>query len=779
MKKIDGIKYMMVGVVGLFLLSLVGCGMEKIEEMEEFLLDETAKPTLQMVREAEGTIGETIAVTRVQAAKMVAMALYTKNELLQLEGVEKFSDITKEEWAYPYVNGCAVHGIFVEGTEFLPDTPLLLWEAKEILEILSPTFTHGIELTDENEEMAISYALWVELFRAAVAEIGGADIEMKQEIVLYAKDAEIGLTHGIVDGAGYDFTTYVHTEIHFLQKNNEILGLISVEDGTPILESVYYRTVENGLEVITDITYILPYDAEEIEGVGHITLGENEIAIEAGTVYEKDFIRRVTGNEISLKAGGILQLHEQISIYDSDLFLKEEADFIVGSAVTDFYVLDGEVIGAVERERAMPYQIRVLLGGGGHDLVAISGTEELTIATATQSETVSVEMTLTAESSYCEEGVVTISSGDTIFISFGGGEKRMYENAVEVEVLDGKLMVVQTLPMEEYLVGVVPYEMPSTFGAAALEAQAICARSYAYNQFYASPYGHFGANVVDTSANQVFKGSETTEEATAAVKVTEGQCLVMGDRVVQTYFYSTSSGFGAKDVEVWSGDGSFSATGKPYLVGGVYGVDAETPKTEADWLAFWQDYDISAYDEDSPWYRWKIYFTLEQFDEIVKETLPTIAKSKVKIFDLEGNPLDDLPDDLGVLKNVEVTARGESGVVEKMEFRFSNVVVEVATENALRSVISPVKSTTGETIYLQRGDGENIEGQTMLPSGFFSVKEQKYEAGSVKAISIYGGGFGHGVGLSQYGAKALAKEGASAEEILQTYFYGVRVEKVM
>ncbi|MFI3175413.1 MAG: SpoIID/LytB domain-containing protein [Bacillota bacterium] len=764
----------------LCLLTLSGCQLKDSEPPEPIVVVEVSLPILNSSRESEGKIGETTAVTRLQVAKMIALALYTKNELLLLEETEKFSDITKEDWSYPYVNGCATKGIFTDENEFSAEAPLLLHEAKTILELLAPTFSHGISLNEDNQDMAIAYSLWVDLFQEAVTSLGGQGIEAKQEIVLYTNDREIGLTHGIVDGSAYDMTAYTHTELHFLQKDNEILALLSVEDSTPTLESVYYRTVEEGLEVVSELTYIFPYDGAEMTGLGHITIGENEIDIESGTAYENDMIRRVSGNEISLQSAGILQLHDNFSAYDSDLFLKATPQFIIGSTTTDFYVLDGAVIGSVEHARPMPYNIRVLLGGGGQNEIVVSSQGKFTIENASLSKTFDNEdATLTANLPWFSEGVVTISSTDLFSLTFDSGETTTYEGSVELEVLDQKIVAVQTLPMEQYLLGVVPYEMPSSFGTTALEAQAICARSYAYNQFYASPYATQGANVIDTTANQVFKGAETTAEAKKAVTATEGLCLVMGDRVVQTYFYSTSSGLGARDVEVWSFDGNFDGVGKPYLLGNVHGIEEELPKTEADWLTFWQNWDISGYDEDSPWYRWKIYFEVEQLEEIVKNTLPTIAKNKVTVFDLDDTLLEDLPENLGDLQSVNLTSRGESGVVEKMEFHFTNIIVEVATEHALRSVLSPAKTTVGTPIVLQRKDGQHLSGQTMLPSGFFSIKELRNDDNELTGLSIYGGGYGHGVGLSQYGANALSQQGASAEEILQVYFQGVTVERVM
>ena len=112
-----------------------------------------------------------------------------------------------------------------------------------------------------------------------------------------------------------------------------------------------------------------------------------------------------------------------------------------------------------------------------------------------------------------------------------------------------------------------------------------------------------------------------------------------------------------------------------------------------------------------------------------------------------------------------------------MTFEGGKAVIK--TENAIRKALSPTKISIGEPIYLQRKDGDSLTGHAMLPSGFFAIKEMKNEKGELTGIALYGGGNGHGVGMSQYGAKGLAEKGKTAEEIIRHYFPGTTVEKVL
>ena len=142
---------------------------------------------------------------------------------------------------------------------------------------------------------------------------------------------------------------------------------------------------------------------------------------------------------------------------------------------------------------------------------------------------------------------MTATAETPIRVAFADGTAYQYEGTIELERRGAdSLAVINELSLERYLLGVVPHEMPTSFGQTALEAQAITARSYAYNQFYANTYCAYGAHVTDTTASQVYLGYAENETAAQAVKATEGMCAVTKTgAVAQTYFYSTSCGFGA------------------------------------------------------------------------------------------------------------------------------------------------------------------------------------------------------------------------------------------
>ena len=105
-----------------------------------------------------GMIGADEPVSRKMAAKTIALAFYTNDELENLKKEVDFSDVSAEDWAYPYICGCVEKGFFAGGEEgeFRPDDPMTLWEAQVLMDRLAPDYDSRIVLTEENKNKAVS-----------------------------------------------------------------------------------------------------------------------------------------------------------------------------------------------------------------------------------------------------------------------------------------------------------------------------------------------------------------------------------------------------------------------------------------------------------------------------------------------------------------------------------------------------------------------------------------------------------------------------------------------
>lgn len=756
-------KYILLG--GLLLLSLSACGTERPAE-----------------RAKVGQIGAESSVSREMAAKTIALAFYTNQELDEMETKLNFSDLSVEDWAYPYIQGCVEQGFFAgseEGT-FRPQADLTLWEAQALMDRLAPDYNSRIVLTAENKNMAVSYELWVQLLETALKARRGEDslysygIQTENAVVL---DADGLCDMGRFTAAGIDLTPYAASRITFLEKDGEILALLTVEAASPVVKNIYCRQEKGVLSLETgEGAAMLAYGKVLDEGIYDVKLENGKVAeVTAAESVGGCTVKRVDGETLYLAERGELPWAEAARVYDAageEIAKADFTDLICGTDCGEFFEKDGEICAAVIRTPAVLERMRVLLKGAEQKTVTLSAENGFTLSNGTNEKHFLPEgkAVLTADLPWFSHGIVTATAETPIRVAFADGTAYQYEGTIELERRGAdSLAVINELSLERYLLGVVPHEMPTSFGQTALEAQAITARSYAYNQFYANTYCAYGAHVTDTTASQVYLGYAENETAAQAVKATEGMCAVTKTgAVAQTYFYSTSCGFGAGSQEVWSKDGSFSGREKSYLQAQTYG-DFAPPQTEEEWLAFWQDWKKQGYDMNSPWYRWKVYFSCGQLTEILQKTLAESANCRI-----EGNQ-----NDLGRLTGIAVTRRGQGGLAMELQLTFEKGMATVKTENAIRKVLSPTKRTLGEPIYLQRKGAEAMTGNAMLPSGFFAVKEMKNAEGKLTGVALYGGGNGHGVGLSQYGAKYLAEQGKTAAEIIACYFPGTKVERVL
>ena len=134
-------------------------------------------------------------------------------------------------------------------------------------------------------------------------------------------------------------------------------------------------------------------------------------------------------------------------------------------------------------------------------------------------------------------------------------KRRWYRGEFIIYNISGGLTLINKLPLEDYLKGVVPSEMPSKWNAEALKAQAIAARSYAVATRNAGKHASKGFDLVDTTQDQVYGGASAEKPAAdKAVEETKGIVIVQDDRGVLPAYYHASSGGQTK---VWSSGSSF------------------------------------------------------------------------------------------------------------------------------------------------------------------------------------------------------------------------------
>lgn len=467
----------------------------------------------------------------------------------------------------------------------------------------------------------------------------------------------------------------------------------------------------------------------------------------------------------------------------------DRTDLIVGYDFADFVIENGEVCaGLVMKEEAMPY-IRVLLKNSdfsefSHEKVSLSCDTDFTVTYGTAEEpkteqhTAGETVEITKNSDYVKGQRVVVEpealSGKVKVLSLNRSQGvPEYRGKIEVFEEEGVLYMINEVLLEEYLYSVVPSEMPASYPEEALKAQAVCARTFAYAKMLHSPLAWYGAHVDDSTSFQVYNNVAEKAEATKAVKETAGSLLYAGEEPAGTYYYSTSCGFGT-DAGIWETD----PEAMPYLQAKAIGSEdcaytAEQLTEEEAFQSFLNDSSIASFEKEEAWYRWEY-----QVEELDSDKLKTrlqkryeANKNQILTQNEDGEYESRKIGSLGKLQDIFVEARKPGGVAYALIIKGEKAQIKVLTEYNIRYVLND-----GET-KVTRQDGSETASGTLLPSAFFTISADK-EGENVVGYTIRGGGYGHGLGMSQNGAKCMAASGWNYEEILLFFYEGGSIRSI-
>jgi stage II sporulation protein D len=271
---------------------------------------------------------------------------------------------------------------------------------------------------------------------------------------------------------------------------------------------------------------------------------------------------------------------------------------------------------------------------------------------------------------------------------------------------------------------VVPLELGTRAEGdrAALEAQAVAARSYAYIRVPDAngPTPRKGWHMLATVANQVYGGVDAESPVVnSAVDATTGLVIRYGGLLVDAPYFSSCGGHTASPKEVWR-----SAQEEPYLPG----VDDTDPATGKPYCAI------------SPKTSWNAEFNEMALADIVGRHLTAAGARAATV---------------GEITDVRVTQRSPSGRVGVMTISTERGDVTL-NANEIRSVFRDVRGA-------------------ILSSTYFSVDRESREKGRLTGITLRGAGNGHGVGMCQWGAIGRARAGQDFRTILRHYYPGTVV----
>ena len=342
------------------------------------------------------------------------------------------------------------------------------------------------------------------------------------------------------------------------------------------------------------------------------------------------------------------------------------------------------------------------------------------------------------------------------------GNKR-YAGKLNIFISDNDILIVNVIGIEKYLSSVVGSEMPVKWPLEALKAQAIASRTYALKQ-----KGNTLYDIDSTNKNQVYIGLEArTNKTSRAVNSTTSLVLTYKDKLINSLFHSSSAGMTENSQDVWKNK-------YPYLSS------------------------VKDFDKDNPKLRWNKKFSRSQLQKLFPkiggikqiEILNVTGTGRVKNVRIHGDFGTDQMSGVDIRKRMNL----KSNLVR---FKFIEVN-KTKSDNENPKLIS-TKSLEDKpiTYIVKRGDNlfdiayrfkvtyqeivvlNSIEDPSIIQVNQILLIPRKPVNNvptTEKILVASGYGSGHGVGMSQWGAKYMANKGAKAEEILKHFYRGVKIK---
>lgn len=675
------------------------------------------------------------------------------------------------------------------------------------------------------EEQEVLKEDWYAAYRLMLAHLDTESSIWETTVFLMKLDTESKQAY--TDNGGMEspyhyrsssFEQNVLQQLRVYVKGDEMLTVCEILRQDYVLNNVWVMEVaDNVLECFYhQIVFRVKADTTvERESVADLTFRDGKLTdVREKTEKIHGKLLRVTGDELEIEGQGVYPISEDMEVYKlyGSLRTMDRADLRIGYADTDFVVYEGKVCaGLISGEEAAD-RIRVLLKNTVHNS---DHHEEVQLVVDGETIQVRAEDLQIGERRIYQCAALT----DKVLVHTEGivKEDHAYRGAIECYRTTDGMVLINELPLEEYLYAVVPSEMPASYPLEALKAQAVCARTYAYQNIVKAGLPEIGAHVDDTTSYQVYHNGSENAASTTAVKETSGILLTWQGEPAQNYYYSTSCGVGT-NAGIWK---SREAGDIPYLqavrLKQPENMNGESNGTQQEQTA---DREVSEQDEmittmaatdkttvaiaaetgtqtpddlkdedtfyrfitskndkdlekEEPWYRWS--YTVEKLDAkaMTARIQARYAASPQSILTkAQGDYYVSQPvEELGRIRDLSVARRGAGGVAEELLIETDTGSYKVVSEYNIRSVLCDGISE------VVRQDESTTVPKTLLPSGFFVLETGK-EEGNVIGYTLTGGGYGHGVGMSQNGARALGREGASYRVILEYFFKGCELERL-
>ncbi len=804
--------------------------------------------TVNVIRSMNGdkkeTFNDTVVkeevITRAEAYRLLSFLVYDKGERESLPTEITYSEDSMSGWYDPYVNAVCKMGLIESNVTVAPTEALTYGACKETIDkliTLKPEYQTvytglSFDFSKADEQMASKD--FIELYQAllALSLQDEQNVTEKTLFILGGETDEDGTDRLVTDSGKYYYQHALEDVKEYMDKGMKALvckqELILVTDITTepiVLHNVWLKTAEdsqldtfvNGIDKVFQTKAKLSKKVERT--IADLTV-ENQKVVKI--LQKPDIIHGKvlqTGKDyIEIEGYGKIPLEEEYKIYKlyGKLSVEPTNSILVGYENTDFVVSLGKISAALITEGIKAQNIRVLISTSGyqsyyHDKVEITATSDFTLSCKDTEKKYKKGEAVTIEpgNALLSQGRITVTTKDEDgqielrSIQRSDGIPK-YRGRLEIAEGEQGLLVINELPLEEYLYAVIPSEMPTYYGLEALKVQAVCARSYAYKHLLANSLSQYGAHVDDSVAFQVYNNISENEDSILAVKDTYGKVIEYQNEVITAYYFSTSCGHTANAAGVWANGQDY-----PYLDGKLlYAAkedgeiksadtgastdnsdDAEATESGANdtksyleqqysdlssedsFKSFIEAKDVVTYDSGFNWYRWRVTMKTNDIKKVIDQNLaaryqanPELILTKTGKDENKEDVFESIPvERVGDIEDISVGKREASGIISELIITGSDKTIKVKTEYNIRALLAPVYDT------VVRQDESEVNGLTLLPSAFFLIGK-KEKNGSLNSVTLTGGGYGHGVGMSQNGVKALVDAGKDYETILK-YFY--------
>ncbi len=720
-------------------------------------------------------------VTRAAAYKAAALCGGTVEECRLLSEKESaFPASSQRQWYVKYLDALYQKGWITK--ELAPpdekeaESLLTYGEADYLAAQVSENLKGRVAVTEKNRSKPYPTADWWKLYEDMCREAGVWEEEKgvrEETFQVYGtfEDMTDGVSwrgytsEGVRGFEGLGLGNYRDREIRALVSGSEIIRIIEKVSDSVIYKNVWVMEAKEKelTAFVGSLTRHLPVKSkvkepqEMVCQIADVYLTDGavkKIVIKKERVSGK--VLEVRDDMIEIEGYGQVPLDEDFRVYRlyGELRRQGLSDVLVGYDAQEFVVADGYLCAALTLRPVNAETIRVLIMNTGfgtifHDSITLEFLGAGVMITGDKEERFEAGTIMTfrtGDPKLARERVILRmddeNGGIRIPTISRGDSTPCYPGHLEIKQESEGLVMVNEVYLEEYLKRVVPSEMPASYEPEALKTQAVCARTYAWRQIMANSYKNYGAHVDDSTRYQVYNNTETYESTDAAVNDTYGKMVMYHGQVAEIYYFSTSCGH-TTDGTIWGADPS----SYPYLKGvavkeGGGTLDLTDDKAFSEYIKS----SPSGFESQFAMYRWNTKLTSSQLEAKVPG--------------------------IGNITGLTMKERSVGGIGKVLVVEGSSGSKEIRGEGQIRGTLGC------RELVIERQDKTTVTGWDALPSAFVAIEAGQPDSNGVITFTIYGGGYGHGVGMSQNGAQGMAKAGKTYRQILEFFYPGAEAAEI-